>query len=133
MEDPWSKDFLALSTIPGQLYKKIIKISNSPGLKIFNGIMTELNKNTGTNLKLENLTEILNDDGQCYFVKNKLYSRQRTERTFKYKFDRVSTNFLWTKNSVTTLQKMLKATETFLWMILKRNSVLNKKKKKQYY
>ena len=45
---------------------------------------------------VENLTEILNadDDGQCYFGKNKLYSRQRT---FKSKFDRVSTNFLWTK------------------------------------
>ena len=122
MDEPWSKDFSALSTIPGQLYTRMITISNSPGLKIFNGIMTELNKNTGTNLKVENLTEILNDedDGQCYFGKNKLYSRQRT---FKSKFDGVSTNFLWTKNSMPTFQKMLKATETFLWMILKRNSV----------
>ena len=95
MDEPWSKDFLALSMIPGQLYKRIIKISNSPGLKIFNGIMTELNKNTGTNLKVENLTEILNDDGQCNFGENKLYSRQRT---FKSKFDGVSTNILWTNN-----------------------------------
>ena len=94
VDEPWSKDFLALSTIPGQLYKRIIKISNSPGLKILNGIMTELNKNTGTNLKVEHLTEILNDDGQCNFGKNKLYSRQRT---FKSKFDGVSTNFLRTK------------------------------------
>ena len=95
MDEPWSKDFLALSMIPGQLYKRIIKISNSPGLKIFNGIMTELNKNTGTNLKVENLTEILNDDRQCNFSENKLYSRQRT---FKSKFDGVSTNILWTNN-----------------------------------
>ena len=95
MEDPWSKDFSALSTIPGQLYTRMMTISNSPGLKIFNGIMTELNKNTGTYLKVENLTEILNDDdGQCYFGKNKLYLKQRT---FKSKFDGVSTNFLWTK------------------------------------
>ena len=67
MDEPWSKDFLALSTIPGQLYKRIIKISKSPGLKILNGSMMELSK--GTELThMENLTEILNDgDKQCYF------------------------------------------------------------------
>ena len=68
MDEPWSKDFSALSTIPGQLYKRIIKTSNSPGLKILNGIMMELSK--GTELThMENLTEILNDgDKQCYFA-----------------------------------------------------------------
>ena len=94
MEEPWSKDFLALSKIPGQLYKRIIKTSNSPGLKILNGIMIELNKDTELT-HMENLTEILNDDGQCNFGENKLYSRQRT---FKFKFDGVSTNILWTNN-----------------------------------
>ena len=77
MDEPWSKDFLALSTIPGQLYKRIIKISNSPGLKILNGSMIELNK--GTELThMENLTEILNDgDELSYFgIKDSLYSRQ---------------------------------------------------------
>ena len=68
MEDPWSKDFSALSTIPGLLYTRMMTISNSLGLDIFNGIMTELDKNTGTNLKVENLPEILNDgDEQSYF------------------------------------------------------------------
>ena len=66
MDEPWSKDFLALSTIPGQLYKRIIKTSNSPGLKILNGIMIELNK--GTELThMENLTEILNDGNELSF------------------------------------------------------------------
>ena len=67
MDEPWSKDFLALSTIPGQLYKSIIKTSNSPGLKILNGFMIELNK--GTELThMENLTEILNNgDELSYF------------------------------------------------------------------
>ena len=67
MDEPWSKDFLALSTIPGQLYKRIIKTINSPGLKILNGFMIELSK--GTELThMENLTEILNDgDEPSYF------------------------------------------------------------------
>ena len=69
MDEPWLKDFLALSKIPGQLYKRIIKTSNSPGLKILNGIMIELNKDTELT-HMENLTEILNDGyEQCYFGK----------------------------------------------------------------
>ena len=67
MDEPWSKDFLALSRIPGPLYISIMRISNFPGLKVLNGIMMELSK--GTELThMENLTEILNDgDKQCYF------------------------------------------------------------------